>query len=112
MHAAHPALRREIVKGNVAIWELFFTAPHPTLVGLTKTDDGYSPIYDHIENTAEENRIINYIFDASMQFVQDFLDMPGVDMKTDLEYIEPVARKIMNNPNYHQAKYIGAYRIK
>jgi predicted HAD superfamily hydrolase len=110
LELAHPLIRRNIIKGSIAVWELFFTAPHASIIGLTEEKNRIEAVFEKAERTDAEKIIIKNIFDASMQFVDDFLSMPGINFETSLHYLEAVSRKVIKDPDYLQAKYLGAFR--
>jgi len=111
MHLSNPKQRRGIIKGNIAIIESFFSAPHPTVIGIEKVNDQWNPIFEEMTAT-KENEQSSYLFEGIMSYVNDIINMPGFKISSGYHYIQTVAEKILNKPSYEQAKILGKFRHK
>ena len=107
-----PRFRRNIIKGSIALLELMFTAPHPTIVGLKKQSENWEPVYEEDKLDEGNKKVIEFLFRGVDQYIADILSMPGVNPKTSSTYIELVLNKLVLNPNYHQARVLGKHKHK
>lgn len=110
-HLDKPRTRAELVAESVELIELFFGAPHPTIVGLRAGADGQmEPVYGESETSAPgmqqrltrmRERAVDFVRDVAAEGV---LDWPG----QGFSYLEDVLARILRRPTASEARQLGA----
>lgn len=113
-HLDKPAPRRALVSEAVELIELFFGAPHPTIVGLREGADGrIEPSYGLPEHEDAHQRCVTRMRERAVDFVRDvarlapageLLDWPGAG----LGYLEAVLERLLRHPTLEEARTLGA----
>lgn len=112
-HLDKPAPRRALVSEAVELIELFFGAPHPTIVGLREGADGrIEPLYGTHEHEDAQQRCVTRMRERAVEFVRDvaalapgreLLEWPG----SGLSYLEAVLERLLRHPSLEEARTLG-----
>ncbi len=113
-HLDEPEGRRDLVSECVELIELFFGAPHGTIVGLREGADGrMEPVHGEEEHGAELRAPIARMRERAVDFVRDaaalarpgeLLDWPG----NGFGYLETVLTRLLCHPTTGEARVLGA----
>ena len=113
-HLDKPAPRQALVSEAVELIELFFGAPHPTIVGLREGANGcIEPLYGSHEHEDDQRRCVTRMRERAVEFVRDvaalaptreLLDWSG----TGLSYLETVLERLLRQPSLEEAQTLGA----
>ena len=117
-HLDKPASRRALTAESVEIVELFFGAPHPTIVGLrTKEDGTVEPVYGECEHGgAELLANVTRMRERAVEFVRDLVALaPKPTSQTSLldwsgnglDYLEGVLERLLRRPTREEASQLG-----
>ena len=113
-HLDKPAPRCALVSEAVELIELFFGAPHPTIVGLREgADGGIEPVYGSQEHEDGQQRCITRMRERAVEFVRDVAALaPGRELLdwsgTGLSYLEAVLERLLRQPTLEEARTLGA----
>ena len=113
-HLDKPADRRALVSEAVELVELFFGAPHPTIVGLQAGTDGrMEPVFGSAEHGDEHGAHIARMRERAVDFVRDAaaLARPGelLDWTGDgTGYLEAALGRFLRRPTVEEARVLGA----
>lgn len=113
-HLDQPRDRRELVSECVELIELFFGAPHGTVVGLREGADGrMEPVHGEEEHGPEfrahaarmRERAVDFVRDAAaLARPGELLDWSG----TGFGYLETVLSRLLCHPTVEEARVLGA----
>jgi glycosyltransferase involved in cell wall biosynthesis/FMN phosphatase YigB (HAD superfamily) len=113
-HLDKPAPRRALVSEAVELIELFFGAPHPTIVGLREGADGrIEPLYGSPEHDDEHQRCITRMRERAVDFVRDVATLAPAGELLDwsgsgLSYLQAVLERLLRYPSVEEARTLGA----
>ena len=111
-HLGMPNYRALDIMPSIAIFELFFTAPHPTIVKLNKTNSEWQAVYEEEKLSDDEIRIKKIIFEGSMQFIRDLLKIPHLKLEHSIDYIQVVNHEYLVKTPSNIAAILGKFRHK
>lgn len=111
-HAGRPNYRAQHLMTSVAICELFFTAPHPTVISLKKDANSWDAVYEEEALNEEEQQIKEIVFEGSMQFITDLLEVSDLKLEHCNNYIQVVNNSFFRSPSATIASILGKYRHK
>ena len=57
----------------VQLFELFFSATHPSVAGLEKEMNHFKPIFDSINFSEKTNKVLAFLHNGAVDFVDDYL---------------------------------------
>ncbi len=113
-HLDKPASRCALVSEGVELIELFFGAPHPTIVALREDSNGrMQPVYGTEDHPDEHGRSVARMRERAVEFVRDvaalapageWLDWPG----NGFHYLETVLERFLRRPTLEEARALGA----
>ncbi len=119
-HLDKPPTRRALTSESVEIIELFFGAPHPTIVGLREAPGGngaLEPVYGECEHGgAEMLARLTRMRERAVEFVRDVVELtPAGDAQASLldwpgnglEYLEAVLERVLRRPTQEEASQLG-----
>jgi len=78
----------------VQLFELLFSATHPSVIGLNETENGFKPIYDPTNFSEKTNKVLSQIHKGSVSFVSEYLNKHKDKF---LEFEEYNNEKILHN---------------
>ncbi len=113
-HLDKPPARRALVSESVELIELFFGAPHPTIVGLREGADGrMEPVFGSAEHGDEHGAHIARMRERAVDFVRDAaaLARPGeiLDWTGDgVGYLEATLDRFLRRPTLEESRVLGA----
>ena len=113
-HLDQPAARRDLVSESVEIVELFFGAPHGTVVGLREGADGrMEPVHAEPEHGPDHLALVARMRERAVDFVRDAaaLARPGELLDwtgTGAGYLDAVFDRLLRRPNVEEARVLGA----
>lgn len=117
-HLDKPAGRCALVSEAVELIELFFGAPHPTIVGLQEDQAGrLQPVYGSSDQSDEHARCVARMRERAVEFVRDvaalapageWLDWPG----DGFGYLETVLERFLRHPSADEARILGAFQAR
>ena len=113
-HLDKPPERRALVSESVELIELFFGAPHPTIVGLCEGTDGrMEPVFGSAEHNDEHSAHIARMRERAVDFVRDAaaLAPPGEILDwtgSGIGYLEAALGRFLRRPTLEEARVLGA----
>lgn len=113
-HLDKPPERRALVSESVELIELFFGAPHPTIVGLREETDGrMEPVFGSAEHGDEHSAHIARMRERAVDFVRDAaaLAPPGEILEwtgSGIGYLEAALGRFLRRPTLDEARVLGA----
>ena len=111
MHLGQPHRRSAIIQECLGLLELIFNAPHPTVVGLSREDAGWSPIYGMNEHSDSQSEALKTIHSAGLQFVDDFLALESraIFQGGMEEYLDHALERLLAFPTPEEGAFFGEF---
>lgn len=112
-HLDKPPGRRALVSEAVELIELFFGAPHPTIVGLREGADGrLEPVHGAEDHGAEHLARVTRMRERAVEFVRDVAALaPAGELLewsgTGFGYLEAVLERFLRQPTAAEARVLG-----
>ncbi len=113
-HLDKPPGRRALVSESVELVELFFGAPHPTIVGLREGAEGrMEPVFGSAEHGDEHGAHIARMRERAVDFVRDAaaLARPGELLEwtgNGFGYLEAALERFLRRPTPEEGRVLGA----
>ena len=113
-HLDQPPGRRALVSESVELIELFFGAPHPTIVGLREGANGHAePVFGSAEHTDEHSADIARMRERAVDFCRDAaaLARPGELLDwtgQGFGYLDAALDRFLRRPTPEEGRVLGA----
>jgi glycosyltransferase involved in cell wall biosynthesis/FMN phosphatase YigB (HAD superfamily) len=113
-HLREPARRAELVAECVELIESFFTAPHPSVVGVRRTETGWEPVHGDWECDESHRTGIARAVEAAHAFADDALPHlpPMEDWDEPPDYLETVLTRVLRHPTADEARTMGGIHLR
>jgi hypothetical protein len=108
-HLDQPARTARLISECPEMVEHFFSAPHPTVVGVNQEGARWAPVFGGWELTEEQRKCTGRIAASALQFVDDMLEIqvePG-DRPAPVAYLVSVLERIIRHPTRLEAESLG-----
>jgi hypothetical protein len=108
-HLGRPPYRHALVDECEELVELFFSAPHGTIVGLRK-GDRTEPIYGDLEFDPSQMARLAHIREGARIYVEDAARLlrPGDMAESSLEHLDNLLARLIRHPSRAQAANLGS----
>jgi glycosyltransferase involved in cell wall biosynthesis/FMN phosphatase YigB (HAD superfamily) len=113
-HLRAPERRADLVAECVELIESFFTAPHPSVLGVQRTKDGWTPTHGDWECDEAHRAGIERAVEAAHALVADALPhLPAMeDWDESPDYLETVLTRVLRHPTADEARAMGGIRLR
>jgi predicted HAD superfamily hydrolase/glycosyltransferase involved in cell wall biosynthesis len=107
VHLDEPNETRDAIMQGVALVELIFNAPHGSIVGLNRSGDAFSPVFDRTvasyDITAQK-----LIRQGALTFIKDFAPIASpLTCEDATDYVEVLLQRVLLQATPQEAKYLG-----
>jgi len=111
VHVGQPVYRSWILLEGVELIESFFSAPHPTIVGIEKRDGKWTPTYGEREVDEPTTAALEIATAASFQFIRDALVIWPKDQELapPFGYLETTLERLLRHPRKDEAEAFGKF---
>ncbi|HWF17884.1 MAG TPA: hypothetical protein VG754_01370, partial [Verrucomicrobiae bacterium] len=105
MHLSQPQHRSWIVIESVELIESFFSAPHPTIIGIEKKDERWQALYGQPEMDKETEEALQIVTNAGFEFIRDALAVwpRSQEIPPPLGYLETTLERLLRHPTREEA---------
>ncbi|MDR3568207.1 MAG: hypothetical protein P4L43_09295 [Syntrophobacteraceae bacterium] len=109
VHLDRPRHRAHLICEGVELLEAFFCAPHPSVVGLKKSNGRWRPLYGEKELGDTQQRNLDVAKEAALEFVVEATDLArDCDFgQPPFAYLDTVLERILGHPLPHEARILG-----
>ncbi|MDR3568209.1 MAG: glycosyltransferase [Syntrophobacteraceae bacterium] len=109
VHLDKPDHRADLIREGVEVLEAFFGAPHPSVVGLEKSEGGFRPLYGEKELDDTQQQYLELAREAALEFVLDACELiTELDSTTPAHgYLDTVLERILCHPRPREAHALG-----
>ncbi len=110
-HMDKPETRKSLINESVSLFEILFTAPHPTVTGMEKESGQWEPIYGEPDYEEEELEKLRIMWRGCSEFVDEMVDfLPGPLDSEGFTYLELALNRILREPRFSEAVALGGFR--
>jgi hypothetical protein len=110
-HLDEPGKRSGLVNESVAVLEMLFSAPHPTVVGMESSGDGFKPVYGASDHSEEDLGKLEIMWRGCREFVEEAMEGSfGPYESEGFTYLERTIDRILREPLLEEAKSLGRFR--
>jgi hypothetical protein len=111
VHVGQPAYRSWILLESVELIEAFFSAPHPTIIGVEKRDGKWSPVHGEPEVDARTTAALEIATGAAFQFIRDALAIwpKTQELAPPFGYLETTLERLLRHPRKDEAAAFGQF---
>jgi glycosyltransferase involved in cell wall biosynthesis/FMN phosphatase YigB (HAD superfamily) len=108
-HLDKPEPRAHLTAECPEMVEHFFTAPHPTVVGLNKEGSRWNPVYGGWEMTEAQRHCMARMSASALRFVDDMLGLHPTlgEQPPPFSYLESVLERILLDPRGTEQEELG-----
>lgn len=108
VHLGRPRSRRDIIHPGASLLEAVFSAPHPTITGLSERDGQFIPRYQEDE-PAYDIRARDNIRRGALEFIRDFTEIAPANVSQSAPaYLDALFKRVICNPQPLEARLLGA----
>lgn len=111
VHRHRPQHRADLLEESVALLEVLFTAPLPSIVGLHRTSEGWEPVGGPPDLLEEQYSCLESLWTGTSAFLDDALRrLPGPAEDDALPYLDRTLDRVLRHPLAEEARIWGALR--
>jgi len=109
MHLGRPLHRAWILQESVELVEAFFSAPHPTIIGISKQNGKWEPVYGEREVDAKRDAELAIAAAAALEFTRDALAIwpKSQEIAPAFGYMETILERLLRFPTRDEATALG-----
>jgi glycosyltransferase involved in cell wall biosynthesis len=105
-----PKHRFDLLTESVELVETFFSAPHPTVVGVARHDGQWTPQYGDREVDAPTEANLETAAASALDFIRDALGIwPQTPVTPPFGYLETVLERLLRHPTKSEAATFGKF---
>ena len=110
-HLDQPGSRKALISECVEIVELFFSAPHPSVIGLQEKDGAFTPIYGTHEYDASQLAQTELMRTSALEFVRDASELltDANAFRVSDTYAEAILQRLLRHPTIDEARILGRF---
>ena len=110
-HMDKPELRKSLVNESVSLFEILFTAPHPTVIGMEMESGEWKPIHGEPDYEEKELEKLRIMWRGCREYVDDMVETLSGPLESDgFTYLELALNRILREPLYSEAAALGGFR--
>jgi len=110
-HLAKPDKRSKLINESVAILEMLFSAPHPTVVGMERTGDTFKPVYGASDYGKRDLEKLEIMWRGCRDFVTEAIESRSEPYESEgFTYLEQTLDRILREPLLEEAGWLGRFR--
>jgi FMN phosphatase YigB (HAD superfamily)/glycosyltransferase involved in cell wall biosynthesis len=110
-HLDEPDNRSKLINESVAVIEMLFSAPHPTVVGIDSTDDAFKPVYGAADHSEQEMEKLKIMWRGCREFVEESIESAQRPYDSEgFTYLEQTLDRILRDPLLEEARALGSFK--
>jgi len=96
---------------NISALEIFFSAPHPSFIGLEKVNEQWQGITESFVYSETEKNIQFWLNKGARKLVEDIFQLNYFAANLiSFEYLDAVLDRLFNHPTKDESEVLGSYR--
>ena len=109
-----PLHRASILAEAVELIEAFFSAPHPTIIGLEKRSGKWKPVLGEPETNPHIETALQTAAGTATEFIRDALELWPATREIDppFGYLETVLERLLRFPRQEEALALGKFSLR
>jgi glycosyltransferase involved in cell wall biosynthesis len=114
LHVHKPAHRASLIAEGVELFESFFAAPHPTIVGLDRKNGKWEATYGEPEIDSNMESALQVATGTAFEFVRDALAVWPDSQKVPppFGYLETTLDRLLRHPKPDEAAALGKFSLR
>jgi len=111
MNFGQPQHRASILSEGVELIEAFFSAPHPTIIGIEKKNGKWEPVHGEPEMDKLTEASLLTAAETASEFMRDALELwpNGQEVDPPFGYLETVLERLLRFPTHDESVAFGKF---